>query len=287
MKYYVPEYYSLFKCTASLCAHTCCRGWEIDIDDDAMRRFGSVTGPFGERIRSSIAVSPEGASFVLKEDESCPFLRTDGLCDMILALGEDSLCQICRDHPRFRSFFGAREETGLGLCCEAAAELILNYPHAPALILTNDDGYEDGPCDGEEELLSRRASLMQNMPERMEIDYAEAKKLLLGLERLDDKWTEMLSCLISEEKCDVPASKLQRLWEYLLFHHLPEALDSDFSIEEHEKFCRFSLEIIRKIAASSGLSLEETARIWSSEIEYSDENISIIMDALKPLSQLR
>ena len=34
MVYAEPDFYGKFKCTAEKCRHSCCIGWEIDIDDD-------------------------------------------------------------------------------------------------------------------------------------------------------------------------------------------------------------------------------------------------------------
>ena len=42
MNTYFPDYYKNFKCIASLCRHTCCAGWEIDVDEDALKRFMAV-----------------------------------------------------------------------------------------------------------------------------------------------------------------------------------------------------------------------------------------------------
>ena len=34
MKTYAPKYYQQFHCIADKCKHSCCIGWEIDIDKD-------------------------------------------------------------------------------------------------------------------------------------------------------------------------------------------------------------------------------------------------------------
>ena len=39
MKYYLPDYYEEFKCIAQKCKHSCCVGWEIDIDDDTLAYY--------------------------------------------------------------------------------------------------------------------------------------------------------------------------------------------------------------------------------------------------------
>lgn len=40
MKYKVPSYYKDFKCIAGSCKHTCCEGWEIDVDEASVRQIG-------------------------------------------------------------------------------------------------------------------------------------------------------------------------------------------------------------------------------------------------------
>ena len=49
-----------------------------------------LPGALGDELRDAIS---DGASphFILREDERCPFLRRDGLCRLILELGEDAL----------------------------------------------------------------------------------------------------------------------------------------------------------------------------------------------------
>lgn len=119
-----PSYYDEFHCIASACRDSCCIGWEIDIDRESLERYKQVDGPLGERLRR--AVTEDGCFRLTGEEERCPFLNGEGLCDLILELGEASLCEICREHPRYYEWYGSlRKEAGIGLCCEAAARLIL------------------------------------------------------------------------------------------------------------------------------------------------------------------
>ena len=37
MKIREPEYYSKFKCVADRCTDTCCRYWQIELDEDAFK----------------------------------------------------------------------------------------------------------------------------------------------------------------------------------------------------------------------------------------------------------
>ncbi len=123
MKLIMPSYCTSFKCSADRCSDNCCIGWEIDIDDKTADFYSRVSGDFGTRLTKNIAHG-ECSSFILK-GERCPFLNDENLCDIIINLGEECLCQICSDHPRYYEWFGEIKEGGVGLCCEEAAKLIL------------------------------------------------------------------------------------------------------------------------------------------------------------------
>ena len=51
----VPDYYEAFHCLAGACPHTCCEKWEVVIDPETARRYGTVPGPLGERLRAAMA----------------------------------------------------------------------------------------------------------------------------------------------------------------------------------------------------------------------------------------
>jgi len=288
MKGYAPGCYPRFRCVAGACRHSCCVGWEIDIDADTLAYYESVPGDFGQRLRENIA---EGA-FRLDDRERCPFLNGCGLCDIILTLGEDALSQICTDHPRYRNFFTHREETGLGLCCEAAAELILGETEPFSEVLLWDDGAAEEPTPWEEELLAVRARLMalaqepRPLAERMERVLAAAgariperdwRSVFLSLERMDETWAVRLR----GDWHDPPETlekPLERLLLYLLYRHLPGAADKRGLAAR----TAFAVLCCRVAGALSGdyPALLETARLLSAEIEYSDENVDILLELL-------
>lgn len=143
----MPSYCEKFRCSADKCSDNCCIGWEIDIDEDTFDIYKNISGDFGERLKNNICVS-ECPSFVLN-DERCPFLNRKNLCDIIINLGEDRLCNICRDHPRYFEWYGGIKEGGVGLCCEEGAKLILTSEN-PLLFTEREVSYENGEeCDEE------------------------------------------------------------------------------------------------------------------------------------------
>ncbi len=120
----MPSYCSGFRCTADRCTDNCCIGWEIDIDSCTMEFYRNVKGEFGSKL--SEYIDDSGTScFRLSEGNRCPFLNADNLCDIFINLGEEHLCQICTDHPRYFEWFNGVKEGGTGLCCEESARLII------------------------------------------------------------------------------------------------------------------------------------------------------------------
>lgn len=128
MVQYYPAWYPDFHCTAAACTDSCCIGWEIDLDPDAVRRYRALAGDMGRQIRSAVDWQADPPCFRLTEEGRCPFLEPSGLCRLILELGEGALCRICHRHPRFYHWLPGRTEVGLGLCCEEAGRLLLESP---------------------------------------------------------------------------------------------------------------------------------------------------------------
>ena len=127
MKLRLPEYYKEFHCIADKCKEDCCSaGWEIDIDKKTAKFYSKISGEFGERLRKNIDFN-KTPHFILEKNRKCPFLNDKKLCDIYINLGSDSLCQICREHPRYYEWFDDIKEGGIGLCCEEASRIVLSY----------------------------------------------------------------------------------------------------------------------------------------------------------------
>ena len=134
-----PDFYDSFKCIADKCTDSCCIGWEIDVDDVAFEKYNKINTDLGEIICSQIIKSEDGSScFSLCENERCPFLNKKNLCDIIINCGEDYLCDICREHPRFYEWFVGVTECGLGLCCEEVCRILLENEEPFSLVEESD-----------------------------------------------------------------------------------------------------------------------------------------------------
>lgn len=307
MRTVAPSCYKSFQCIADRCRHSCCVGWEIDIDEETLAYYKSVSGRFGRRLYQSISEQDGQAFFKFVGDERCPFLNKSGLCDIITVLGKEHLCQICQDHPRFRNFYQDRVEIGLGLCCEEAARLVLSSADKMCLEETENSGSQEKPSEEEKHFFDFRNHVFSLLQDRSfsvekrlenlfsvyEIDYQKQSpkrqaQFYLSLERLDDSWTKALEglLLLDEETCkQVDFTEFETAFEqfliYLVYRHTPFALD-DGLFDERLTFAADSYYLLKNLCVAEKVSkgallmedIIEYARQFSAEIEYSEDNLN-------------
>ena len=122
-------------------------------------------------------------------------------------------------------------------------------------------------------------------------DWAEIYRTL---ERLDPKWDDLLNTLPAKGADGQPVSLFTaeaqaldtayaQFCIYLLYRHLPGALLDD-DIPGRAAFCVLSTRVLMALCAGCpGCTLAdctEIARMYSAEIEYSEDNIAALLDAL-------
>lgn len=278
MKEVFPNYYEKFKCIADKCKHSCCIGWEIDIDEDTLALYSSLEGEFAEKIRGNI--TGEIPHFALKEDDRCPFLNKTGLCDIICELGDGALCDICYLHPRFSNFYEDFTETGLGLCCEEAARIILTEPEKfsvelPALTENNEFFKERDAVisilqNRDVSVLKRFDVLAEKYGLKFRFSNETVYDFYMSLERLDKNWENELIKLKTAGGIDIfEREDLQIFFEqlacYFVFRHFDDGIG----------FALLSCWILGEIcsACETHEQMIDVARMYSSEVEYSEENM--------------
>ncbi len=290
MKLYAPSYYKNFKCIADKCEHTCCVGWEIDIDPDTLQTYQTLDHPYAEAVRNSISYD-ETPHFHLCERDRCPHLRTDGLCELILQLGERNLCEICREHPRFYHETARGTEVGIGMSCTEACRLILNSDYSTFVLLKESSAEQESvPFDMHP--LRERAYQILSSPQpytrRLAVLAAEfgivlasesqVKKTLASLEYLDESHRELFSHYTTDAVLPANCNKqAERALAYFIFRHCSPAW-SDAEFRNALRFCLTCERLLASVAQTTcAHTLADSARILSEEIEYSEENTAALM----------
>lgn len=261
MNTYWPDYCRDFRCKAGSCVHTCCAGWIIGIDETSLERFKKDPG-VSDKIKDGC--------FVLREDGRCPFLRDDNLCQMIIDHGEDYLCDICREHPRFYNRFDDHVEAGIGLVCEEACRLALEKDDAFELV--SDDGSKMELPDYVKHAFDKSIKMTERLRKISGGKRADPKlraEIFDGMEVMDPKWSTLLGKLITDpadeaeedEIIDTYQKEFANLAAYLLYRYKGAG-----------RFAAESCFLLAGLVAK-GCRLAEVARVFSCEVEYSDINI--------------
>ena len=120
-----PDYFDKFHCIAGACPDSCCKEWDIQVDDTSAAYYRSLPGELGGRLREVLR-DEDGETVMTIIDGRCPMWRADGLCRIQAELGEEALCRTCREFPRLTHDYGDFVELGLELSCPEAAKFILN-----------------------------------------------------------------------------------------------------------------------------------------------------------------
>lgn len=310
MKVYAPEYYEKFNCIAEKCKHNCCIGWEIDIDETSLKKYEDLKTPFACKVCENIEYEPT-AHFKLKDSDRCAFLNEYNLCEIIINLGKGSLCDICAEHPRFRNYYSDRVEVGLGLCCEEASRIILSDKRGFSLVYLED--YENEDCYNfaeEEFFLFREKCIDKFSDQSMSIydrifEFAqicrsktfnksidEWVEIFCSLEEMDPVRGEILSDIKKYVSKDSLHSFIKNADEcfanlalYFIYRHFAKYFEG-YSVSDVANFvllCLISVMAmcVAEYEKSKSLSFEsivEYARIFSSEIEYSEENTYALLE---------
>ena len=134
MNIYKSAYFDSFRCIAQHCPDSCCKEWDVQVDDNSAAFYRNLSGPLGDRLRQVLVDDPEAGTVMTIENRRCPMWRADGLCRIQVELGHDALCKTCQEFPRLTHDYGDFIEYGLELSCPEAARLILASPAAPFVV---------------------------------------------------------------------------------------------------------------------------------------------------------
>ena len=130
-----PDYFDRFHCIAGDCPDSCCKEWDVQVDEVSASYYRSLPGILGNRLRE-VLYEEDGETFMAIVDKRCPMWRDDGLCRIQAELGEQALCKTCREFPRLTHDYGDFIELGLELSCPEAATFILEAAPSSQKIVT-------------------------------------------------------------------------------------------------------------------------------------------------------
>lgn len=311
MKIRKPAYFDTFRCVASACPDSCCKEWDVQVDEEKAAFYRTLSGDLGDRLRE-VLKEEDGGTVMTIIGGQCPMWRADGLCRIQAELGGDALCKTCREFPRLTHDYGDFVEYGLELSCPEAARIILS---APAGMLTEDIPGGEAPEFDEEAmavLLRTREDARQildtaSRPEEglaLLLMYGyHAQSELNGAEGADFDSDAALNAarhfarpgdlaqmvaffrkleILTPEwaarlECTNPGAWEPRhllLARYFVDRYWLQAV-SDFDLVSRVKLAVISCLLIREL----GGDLISTAQLYSKEIENDIDNVESVLDA--------
>ena len=288
-----PTIYHTFQCKADRCENTCCQLWTIDIDETTAKRYHTMTGSLGESLRQAITVDDEGSHFIFsKKQPMCPLLNEQGLCKVVLELGEGGLCDTCHMHPRFYKYIEDLELCGVGLSCEASVELLAEDTPSNQVIFTIED--DDGEFSPNERLgihnvfellaFDIDSARIQYTPNPNAQYYTELLELYGTTEPIDEEWTTQINVLshdidklIASVQTYISTHDMglfNKVFQYILYRQID--MLADYSLEAIRSYAKDAVEYILMTSATDGLALKQIAR-WSQQIEYDEDNVELLL----------
>lgn len=314
IKTFVPKYFKEFSCTADKCPDTCCAGWEADLDDAIIKKYKTIDGELGKRIKTHLSEDETGcAIFALCENGRCPFLNDKNLCDIQAAYGEEYLSKTCALFPRFYDDFGNIREIGLGFGCPEAARIMLNdnEPFELCPLNENDENTEDdefyelctnarkkifdileAPSADFKEKILKIFETASELQDEIDSFYEEAEEnglkfddcvsILSKMEYINKERQSLLSNL---KDCDCTElfrkyrNDFEKLMKYYIFRYFLQGCYCDDAVTP-VKYGVFACIVISRVYAQTvSLDFESRVKImqgYSKEIEYSDVNIDLL-----------
>ena len=308
-----PRYFDDFRCIAGDCPDSCCKEWDVQVDEASAAYYRSLSGPLGDRLREVLSTE-DGETVMTILDGRCPMWRNDGLCRIQAELGEESLCKTCREFPRLTHDYGDFIELGLELSCPEAAKFILNAPAAESIV-TEIPGGEEPEYDTEAMSVlkaTRQKALAILSDNSRPAGETLAALLLYGYQAQgeldgDEEMPFDPDAALEEVRSLAKPGEISHLTEFFLGLEIltpqwegrlaagtaaplsPMVLPlARYFVErywlqavsDYDLYCRVKFIVVSCILVSGlGGNFAETAQLYSKEIENSIDNVEAILDA--------
>ena len=313
MRLRYPVYFEDFCCIAAACPDSCCKEWDVLVDDTTAASYLPMPGPLGEDIRSHLRQDEEGDWYFAIREGRCPMWRQDGLCHIQAQAGHDALCRTCRDFPRLTHDYGDFVERGLELSCPEAARIIFSRESVwTEREVPGGEEPEYDPQDMEVLLDTRKRMLGILEDTTRPIRETLALALLYGYRAQDlldggeetvfDAAEELAFAKTVAKEGDPEALKrfyldleiLTDTWRKRLENPASEACWDDrlrilarYGVERYWLQAISDFDLVGRIkmvvaacvlVAHLGGDLVQTAQLYAKEIENNEENVEAILD---------
>lgn len=231
----MPAYYKDFHCIMGACQDNCCDdGWKIEFSKQdyltvkhapKSKEMEELVSRGMRRLRER-AHDKMYAEFPVAQGGRCAFHTPEGLCQLQLECGAQTLPKVCRVYPRQKIYTPAALECSLTPSCEGVLGLLWDRPEGIDFI--------EEPLSRQEQKVSHPKSPMESRfaaVQELWIDALQARALPLprrllllgllaqqlreadwddeeGLDRFLERWAALVRCpsLVAEELDKMPGN---------------------------------------------------------------------------------
>ena len=308
-----PDYFDHFQCIADRCPDSCCKEWDVQVDEASAQAYRSLSGPLGDRLRD-VLHTEDGETVMTIIDGRCPMWRSDSLCRIQAELGESALCKTCREFPRLTHDYGDFLELQLELSCPEAAGMILRQSR-PFSVTTETESTGEAEYDQEamailkttrERALDILFDPSRSVPESLALLLLYGYQAQGELDGDDAQPFDADASLCSVQEFIKPGNSreiadffltlevLTAQWETLLRDHSPAPWSEHHralaayliqrywlqAVSDYDLACRVKFIILACLLVRNlGGDIFRTAQLFSKEIENNIDNVEAILDA--------
>lgn len=242
------DYFEEFRCTASECPETCCRGWIVEVEPKTYAAWEGLKDGASGRLLSDFVVSGSNRrQIAMNEGMTCPLLRADGLCPVVVEHGDELLPKICREYPRQWLEGAGFEHRTVAVRCAPVLDLLwarerFSYEWVGGEVALSEEPGARGEASATEEIMAACQGW-------------KAKGLLDGcLERIQEARTEMAS----GESGELSAWVLAAIFGMLHGAHMRE-----LALCENPETRDYGTEYINEENAQAALAEWKLPGIWN------------------------
>ncbi len=298
-----PSFYKDFKCIAGACPDSCCQGWEVDADEKSLEYYKTISGEIREKIDSVLTHDEFGNTiFRLADKKRCPFLNSENLCDMHIAIGGEHTPYTCRTFPRFINDFGSTEEMGVSFSCPVASDMMFNLKEKMTFVdEMNDRLPELNEIDAQtyfylvkarkkayDIVQNRDKSIKERMLELLEFGKETQKDLDEYIEGDDDidffdvfknpevinrQWVEKVNN--AKEKSIADETFNEQIIMYFLFKYFLNA------VYDYDVLSKIKMAVVGVLTVTYFGEESWVIHLWSKETEHSQYNMDRYKKLLK------
>lgn len=271
--------YDEFRCIAGSCPNTCCRGWDISVDEDTYHRWNRTNDFEGTKQIEQRENTKEQYFIHMGTNKSCPFFNEEGLCQVVIGYSDEMIPKTCQLFPRQIVELSGTTEYSLSCCCPEVVRQ-LNERQEKLKILTV-----------KEPELETKSELAKSKPDIKSKTESESKLKSEPESKLEIEYTKhtIIRNWMMKEMQNRAYSIEERL--FLLLYTVMESVQKHQTSDDFKPKDEVSSVIIREYRGMDKNLLDTETEIhelfldvseyYREEVQYKDFFLSLEQDSAK------